>query len=221
MIQGVNNDYDYHLSTIATSTNSISTTKNSESEKNAQGTRSAKTDTIEISEQARAAMEQASSIVSVGGKASSEDDTEAEANAAASQSATVQTNFVSTAASSSAEADTAPAVTAAATNSAVSSSVATKAPSTVVATSTDSSSSSENLTVLTQGQMDDLVSQGAITQAQENTELARRTVDKQPEQATQVLTKAQSDGIESYKKQILSIGIGTRSITEEALNSVA
>ena len=221
MIQGVNNDYDYHLSTIATSTNSISTAKSSETEKNAQGTQSAKTDTIEISEQARAAMEQASSIVSVGGKASSQDDTEAEASAAALQSTAEQTNSVSTTASSSAKADTAPAVTAAVTDGTVSSSAVKVAPSAVTATTTDSSSSSEDLTALTQGQMDDLVSQGTITQAQENTELARRTVDKQPEQAAQVLTKTQSDGIESYKKQIQSIGIGTRSITEESLNSVA
>jgi len=75
MIQGINSDYDPYLSTTSVYTNSVVKTSDSDNEKKADGTQSAKTDTVEISTQARAAMQKANSVVSVGGKTSAENST--------------------------------------------------------------------------------------------------------------------------------------------------
>ena len=76
MIQGINSDYDPYLSTTAVYANSVVKTSDSDNEKKADGTQSAKTDTVEISTQARAAMQQANSVVSVGGKTSAQSGTD-------------------------------------------------------------------------------------------------------------------------------------------------
>lgn len=68
MIQGINSDYDSYFSATSVATNSIAKTSESGNEKQADSSQTAKTDTVEISAQARAAMQQANSIVSVGGK---------------------------------------------------------------------------------------------------------------------------------------------------------
>jgi len=76
MIQGINSDYDPYLSATSVYANSVVKTSDSDNEKKADGTQSAKTDTVEISTQARAAMQQANSVVSVGGKTSAQSGTD-------------------------------------------------------------------------------------------------------------------------------------------------
>jgi len=75
MIQGINSDYDPYLSTTSVYTNNVVETSDSDNEKKADGAQSARTDTVEISTQARAAMQQANSVISVGGKTTAENGT--------------------------------------------------------------------------------------------------------------------------------------------------
>ena len=75
MISGVASNFSYNTSTTSASTNRVSTTKASESKNEAvQSSQSAKTDTVEISPQAKAA-------ASVGSKTSSQDTETKQSNA--------------------------------------------------------------------------------------------------------------------------------------------
>jgi hypothetical protein len=157
VIQSINSDYDsyYSYSTASVSSTAASQTSPSQTEKAAQSSQSVKTDTVEISPQARAAMQQSGSVVSVGGKASAQD--------SAQQSEEVQSAAVS-----------------------------------------NSSSSQVDLTSLTETELDRLVSEGTITAAQEQAELARRTAQQQ---------NAQDDGsgqtsIQAYQQQAQSSAPG-------------
>lgn len=68
MIQPVSSEYDPYLSVASVAASTVTKTPDSETEKKADSSQTLKTDTVEISAQARAAMQQANSIVSVGGK---------------------------------------------------------------------------------------------------------------------------------------------------------
>lgn len=75
MIQAVNTDAYSYTSAISASNNSTAKITDTETDKQAATGRSARTDTVEISEQARAAM-QANSVASAGSKVSDADSTQ-------------------------------------------------------------------------------------------------------------------------------------------------
>nr|WP_319487844.1 hypothetical protein [uncultured Caproiciproducens sp.] len=185
MIQGINTDYDTSLSAVSASVKSTSKTSETETEKKAEASQSVKTDTIEISAQARAAM-QANSVVSVGSKASAAGDTQ---QAAAQTASSSQTN------------------------------------SNALQAFTVDKDSNQNpaLSSLTEADMDKLVSNGVITNGQEQAELARRAAEKQQEQGVQQNDKDQSlnqtyqQGIEMYKAQ----AVGSPVTSESFFNRVA
>lgn len=192
MIQGINSDYDSYYSITALTGSTVAATSDSTNEKTAQGGQSTRTDTVEISPQARAAMQQANTVVSVGGKASSQNSSNQQsANTGAMQAAAAQAN-------------------------------------TAVVVSASSSSQQPVLTNLTEAELDDLASKGTITQAQEQTELARRATAEQQSQGDAVTQKAQTarisdsyvqHAIETYNSQGRNTGSGITS--ENLMNRVA
>jgi len=68
MIQPISNEYDPYLTAASVAASTVTKVSDSDTEKKADSSQTLKTDTVEISAQARAAMQQANSVVSVGGK---------------------------------------------------------------------------------------------------------------------------------------------------------
>lgn len=173
MIQGINSDYDSYHSVTSVTGVTAEQASSSSSEKTAQGSQSIRTDTVEISPQARAAMQQSNSVVTAGGKSSAQNSPE-------------QPNALK---SSAAQVDSA-------------------------ALTSDSDSSQTDLTSLTESELDKLVSQGTITKAQEQAELARRAASTSQEQNSAV----SQNTIAMYRSQALQ---GNDVTTGSLLNSVA
>lgn len=179
MIQGINSDYDSYYTLTSAASTSVSSASASANEKTAQGSQSTRTDTVEISPQARAAMQQADTIVSVGGKTSSQNSSEQQGDSVTKQSAAVKAN--------------------------------------AAAVASASTSSQPVLTNLTQAELDELVSKGTITAAQEQAELARRAVAEQQSQVdtasqkTQIPVGENQNTIEGYNSQAQNIGSGVPS----------
>lgn len=179
MIQGINSDYDSYYSVTSVTNISAEQASASSSEKTAQGSQSVRTDTVEISPQARAAMQQANSVVSAGGKSSAQNSPE--------QSGALRSGALQVSAAT-------------------------------------SSTSQTVLTNLTEAELDDLVSQGVITKAQEQAELSRRSAAGQQEQSDVTAQQTQTAG-SNYQNAVamyqLQAQQGNDAATGSLLNSVA
>ncbi len=187
MIQGINSDYDTYYNVTAVAGTAVSQTSDSTDEKVAQGSQNTRTDTVEISPQARAAMQKANSVVSAGGKTSAQNSSEQTTGAGAPPPAAAEV-------------------------------------SASVAVSSSDTSQQTDLSALTQAELDKLVSEGTITKAQEQAELARRSASAQQEQSDTAAPGTQASGqyqhaIDMYKSQAQIIGSGVTG--ENLLNSVA
>lgn len=69
MLQAINTDFEMSLRTAPLSQSNVRKTPETEIQKKAQGSQNIRTDSVEISEQARAAMQRAGTVVSTGEKA--------------------------------------------------------------------------------------------------------------------------------------------------------
>ena len=72
MLQAINTDFEMSVRTAPLSASSVQKTPETEIQKKAQGSQNVRTDSVEISEQARAAMQQADTVASTGDKATAE-----------------------------------------------------------------------------------------------------------------------------------------------------
>ena len=201
MIQSIDSDLYSTLKVSSTSGSTTAKTSSSDSELTV-SSQVPKTDTVEISEQARQAMRQSKVAA-----ANTEQSVQADA---AQQKAAAAVATATAAQQQSNKSD------AAVLNSASSSAGAS--------TETSSTTESPVLSALTENQLDKLVSSGTITSTQKNAELARRAAAEAQQAASddsnkKSISKAQEQGIESYKQQA-AYGVGATT-ESRLLDSVA
>lgn len=209
MIQSIDSDLYSPLKVSSTSGSTTAKTSSSSSDLTA-SSQVPKTDTVEISEQARQAMQQ-SKVAAANTEQSVQADAAQQKAAAAAESSTK-------AAASSA--------TAAQQQSNKSDAAVLNSASSSASTGTETSSTTESpvLSTLTEAQLDKLVSSGTITSTQKNAELARRAAAEAQKSASndsnqKSISKVQEQGIESYKQQA-AYGVGATT-ESHLLDSVA
>jgi hypothetical protein len=208
MIQSINSDLYSELKVSSVSASPAAKTSSSDSELTV-SSQTPKTDTIEISEQARQAMQQSK-------VAAANTEQSVQADAAQQKAAAVAE---SSAKASAANAKAAP--QSGKSNAAVRNSMSSSAD----AETTGSTTESPVLSALTESQLDKLVKSGTITTTQKNAELARRAAAAAQQTAAddsnkKAISKAQEQGIESYKQQA-AYGVGAITESGMLLNSVA
>ena len=189
MIQSIDSDLYSTLKVSSTSGSTTAKTSSSDSELTV-SSQVPKTDTVEISEQARQAMQQSK-------VAAANTEQSVQADAAQQKAAAA----VATAAAAQQQSNK--------SDAAVLNSVS---PSAGASTETSSTTESPVLSTLTENQLDKLVSSGTITSTQKNAELARRAAAEALQAASddsnkKSISKAQEQGIESYKQQA-AYGVG-------------
>jgi len=209
MIQSINSDLYSALKVSSASSSTTAKTSSSDSELTV-GSQIPKTDTVEISEQARQAMQQSKVAA-----ANTEQTVQADADQQKAAEAAIATaNSTKAAASAQQQSNKSDAAVLNSTSSAT-------------GTNTEASSTTESpvLSTLTEAQLDKLVSSGTITGTQKNAELARRAAASAQQAASddinkKSISKAQEQGIASYKQQA-AYGVGATTESQSLLDFVA
>lgn len=200
MIQSISSDYYSELKVSSVPGSTAANTSSSDSELTV-SSQVPKTDTIEISEQARQAMQQ-SKVAAVNTEQS------VQANATQSGEKTAQSSAK-------------PAQQSSQSNAAVLNSMSSSEDT----QTTSSTEQSPVLSTLTETQLDKLVKSGTITSSQKNAELARRAAAAAQQAASddsnkKSISKAQEQAVESYNQQA-AYGIGAITESGSLLNIVA